>query len=1127
MQDRSFTPPPRAYSPSEADTISLTDSITAPPTPQPLRNTTIVSPPASPPIPRRVPTLVSAFRNARTELPTQPPPLIHPSRLTYPTSDTLGKGAFGTVHAALLDGACPVAVKAFYSNNSAPSTLRARVASTQFRREAHRYTDLQGASGIVRFYGISGRQISPTLLPNEMPPPDSKAYDMIVTERLLGGSLYDLQKAHMRQHSTLSVSSVLRLGAMLANGLSEIHQRGFSHGDVKPANILFDIPPEQFDFQITNDITAKLIDFGLSRALNSTDESDLESLQSSSSHTSVAGHEGEPNQVPAAAALMGREDARGTPPYLAPEALSKPALRDYLAAQRADVYAWAIVMFELATGQHAWPDKDETEIFHAVVNQGERPVWPQNFVEPVKGFCQLVQSAWSQEFEERPDCNHIVAEVAKLMEETDRSDRAPNQSHDIQPEIQMREAKFEPFENSSNINDALDTPGPVMQPSHISPMVPTVSIPQGTAADSKALTEPPLPDSDVISFPAPPHDRSREDQIPSNTDGTVAPPSVHKNVDPSTAIVGTETGTADQEIQPNYESQAVHTEPTARATDKLNSVEPPELSIDEDSTSGGYEADGHSQVNSRGTTHGGGQSFESLRMSTGNTRFIGSLPNGSSPVDRVKVGSNAAPASVNQVDNPRSNHNNSSANDTIAAVPHAVHSVQHAFRDEMRENNCQGLCNALREHERDSKTATRALEALIPLLDRSDENCEAVAQNGGLRILASIHARHGKNDLRLCKSACFCIFCMASCHRESVERELRTTGACEIVLNSMRWHPADLPVVRNGACAVNLLCRASPELCSIIVELGGSTYARKALSRSANTFAGNIPVASAGLEIISAIAKSHTPVLTRDGTISSVLECCNTFKSGEIDEHCVHVLHTIVKANDGVGREAVLEARDSLPVLSMLIDRAAGEDVPSSSTLINAYQIIAELALSENKTSAQNAFLESPIAQSVPEGMKCIHKMEPSDGTNLAVAGLVCMRNMTNLGMDVCGSLHMSDVFDSTKRILHLKAHSRLVTLRAVEFLENIVKELRAGSYSISGLESVYQMLQQLQEQWCNEHRLLEAVRAAMGTVHQSLELSDSNLAAALESNSRTTAKSTKSSYGAFSRLIRPGRRKR
>jgi serine/threonine protein kinase/Tfp pilus assembly protein PilF len=111
-------------------------------------------------------------------------------------------------------------------------------------------------------------------------------------------------------------NAVLWVGAQLAVALAHAHDRGVLHRDVKPANVL-----------LTDDARPMLLDFNL-----------------------------------ADDASRAARAAGGTPAYMAPEQLRQLAGKPATVDGRTDVFGLGVVLFELLTGRHPFPDGDTADV---------------------------------------------------------------------------------------------------------------------------------------------------------------------------------------------------------------------------------------------------------------------------------------------------------------------------------------------------------------------------------------------------------------------------------------------------------------------------------------------------------------------------------------------------------------------------------------------------------------------------------------------------------------------------------------------------------------------------------------------------------------------------------------------
>lgn len=127
----------------------------------------------------------------------------------------------------------------------------------------------------------------------------------------------------------LSVPELVRVAAEIAQALDALHTAGIVHRDVKPSNVLL------------GDDGAVLADFGLARGVDSTQLT----------------HDGQ---------LL------GTAHYLAPE-----LIEGAVATPASDIYAFACLLYEAATGGPPFAGRNEAEIGYAhLVEEPPRPDLP-------------------------------------------------------------------------------------------------------------------------------------------------------------------------------------------------------------------------------------------------------------------------------------------------------------------------------------------------------------------------------------------------------------------------------------------------------------------------------------------------------------------------------------------------------------------------------------------------------------------------------------------------------------------------------------------------------------------------------------------------------------------------------
>jgi eukaryotic-like serine/threonine-protein kinase len=128
--------------------------------------------------------------------------------------------------------------------------------------------------------------------------------------------------AQKLSHGKLSPSEALDLAVQVARGLSAAHAASIVHRDVKPSNII-----------ITKSGVAKIVDFGLARI-----------LVSASATQTIS--------------------ATGTLPYMAPEQILGESVD-----QSSDVWAFAVILVQMITGNHPFVRPSTTAMTFAILNQ--------------------------------------------------------------------------------------------------------------------------------------------------------------------------------------------------------------------------------------------------------------------------------------------------------------------------------------------------------------------------------------------------------------------------------------------------------------------------------------------------------------------------------------------------------------------------------------------------------------------------------------------------------------------------------------------------------------------------------------------------------------------------------------
>jgi eukaryotic-like serine/threonine-protein kinase len=195
----------------------------------------------------------------------------------------------------------------------------------------------------------------------------------LVMELLEGESLADrLAKG------PLPIEQVLRYGVQIAAALDKAHRAGIVHRDLKPGNIM-----------ITKSGT-KLLDFGLAK-----------------STAAVLTLDGATQQK-----LVTQEGTiLGTFQYMAPE-----QLEGLEADARTDIFAFGALLYEMATGRHAFEATTRTSLIAAIVQSEPKPI---SQIQPLTppAFEHVVKKCLAKDRDDRWQSAHDIAEELKWIGE--------------------------------------------------------------------------------------------------------------------------------------------------------------------------------------------------------------------------------------------------------------------------------------------------------------------------------------------------------------------------------------------------------------------------------------------------------------------------------------------------------------------------------------------------------------------------------------------------------------------------------------------------------------------------------------------------------------------------------------
>lgn len=229
---------------------------------------------------------------------------------SYQTLSLIGTGGMGEVyHARDLKLGREVAIKILRGELAHEAELLSR-----FEREARLLASLNHPH-IATLYGMEEAEGVRFLVMEFVPGPT-------VADRLAGGPL--------------SVGEGLLVGRQIAEALEAAHEKGVIHRDLKPGNV-----------KITPEGKVKLLDFGLAKVIP------WGTIPSAETTSQEATREG---------VIL------GTPYYMSPEQVRGQALD-----RRTDIWSFGCVLFEVLSGQRAFPGQTGPDIFAAILER--EPDW--------------------------------------------------------------------------------------------------------------------------------------------------------------------------------------------------------------------------------------------------------------------------------------------------------------------------------------------------------------------------------------------------------------------------------------------------------------------------------------------------------------------------------------------------------------------------------------------------------------------------------------------------------------------------------------------------------------------------------------------------------------------------------
>jgi serine/threonine protein kinase/Tfp pilus assembly protein PilF len=186
----------------------------------------------------------------------------------------------------------------------------------------------------------------------------------------------------------LALKELLRYAIQIADGLAKAHERGITHRDVKPENMLF-----------SDDGIIKIVDFGLAKLAES---SPAESGEFSTDLLTQPG------------VLV------GTVRYMSPEQAQREPIDI-----RSDVFSLGVTLFEFATGVPPYAGHSSVDVLHAIVHDPipREELTKRSFPDE---FIRLIEKATEKNRDLRyPSAREIAVDLRRLQHHLETAGQIP------------------------------------------------------------------------------------------------------------------------------------------------------------------------------------------------------------------------------------------------------------------------------------------------------------------------------------------------------------------------------------------------------------------------------------------------------------------------------------------------------------------------------------------------------------------------------------------------------------------------------------------------------------------------------------------------------------------------------
>ena len=199
----------------------------------------------------------------------------------------------------------------------------------------------------------------------------------------------------------IAIAEALQIATQIAEALEAAHEQGIIHRDLKPANI-----------KVREDGTVKVLDFGLAKALDTQSGAGVDATRS----PTLSAHATETGIILGTAAYMSPEQARGRP-----------------VDRRADLWAFGCVLYEMLTGQLAFPGEGASDtLAHVLMKEPDWNALPADTPAPIR---RLLRRCVEKDRKQRLDS----ATAARL--EIDEARAAPSADTPAREPVPTRVAR--------------------------------------------------------------------------------------------------------------------------------------------------------------------------------------------------------------------------------------------------------------------------------------------------------------------------------------------------------------------------------------------------------------------------------------------------------------------------------------------------------------------------------------------------------------------------------------------------------------------------------------------------------------------------------------------------------------